>query len=788
MADVGTLVARLVADTKGFVSGMAAAQGSLNATTSKMTQFGAAVKGPLVAGAVAAGAAAVKLAVDYESSFAQMEGLVGVPTAELEQFDAAIRNLAGETAKAPQELAEAMFFITSAGLEGADALDALEMSAKASAAGLGDTSTVADAVTSAMNAYGPSVLSASQATDILVATVREGKVEADQVASSLGRVIPVAAEMGISFDQVGASIAAMTRLGLDAAESTTALRSIMTTLIRPSQEAEETLAQFGTSSAELRAKVQDEGLLSVLLDLKNRFGENETALGKVFPNVRALSGALNLVGNNAEEAEAIFAALTDTTGATENAFQTVSETAGFKLQQAMAEMQVALIDIGDALVPAVVGVAKFAAALAPLGGAIADTLAPLGMLGDAMADLSGSTGEAGKEASNSDKFFGAMMESIKDNINPLTRLNGKWEEFFAAGDKPDAKFAALFAGVGAGAQTAANDLADAEAALGGVDTEAAAAAQSVEELDAAFAGLNNSLSKSEAMIAAEEALRGFGEAHAEAAEDGQILRDEQLALNSELNNTVAALRDEAQALNTNADGSVNAAGAQEHLRSKLSALAAFIPAEMLPQWEFLTRDILAVPDEATTTPRAPEIHARQREFQALYRDISRIPPSRNTNVTVSGGAAAAAAANAVARSVRDIPSSKTVRISTNFGAVAEAANAVARSVRNIPTRRSGGPVPGPPGTAQPIMAHGGEFVLSADVVDAIKSGRKTLGLGAGGGASPMSAAAGSGGGGGTTIVVQINGSATARDGQAVVDALRRWSRTNGRVPITTRNG
>jgi hypothetical protein len=45
--------------------------------------------------------------------------------------------------------------------------------------------------------------------------------------------------------------------------------------------------------------------------------------------------------------------------------------------------------------------------------------------------------------------------------------------------------------------------------------------------------------------------------------------------------------------------------------------------------------------------------------------------------------------------------------------------------------RSGGLVPGSPSTPVPIMAHGGEYVLSADVVDAIRSGGPSRGLDAG---------------------------------------------------------
>lgn len=82
----------------------------------------------------------------------------------------------------------------------------------------------------------------------------------------------------------------------------------------------------------------------------------------------------------------------------------------------------------------------------------------------------------------------------------------------------------------------------------------------------------------------------------------------------------------------------------------------------------------------------------------------------------------------------------------------------------------GGPVPGIQNLSTPIMAHGGEFVLSADVVDAIKRGAPTRGLGAG---------SGTGSGGGNVINITV----TSADPQAVVDAIRRYNRTNGPAPI-----
>jgi len=134
----------------------------------------------------AAGVAVFKLGKDFESELSKVVGLVGIAQDQVDQWGADILELAPELGKAPKELAEALFFVTSAGLRGAEAMEVLEMSGKASAAGLGETATIADLVTSAMNAYGSENLSASKATDILVSAVREGKAEAAALAGSMG--------------------------------------------------------------------------------------------------------------------------------------------------------------------------------------------------------------------------------------------------------------------------------------------------------------------------------------------------------------------------------------------------------------------------------------------------------------------------------------------------------------------------------------------------------------------------------------------------------------------------
>ena len=312
----------------------------------------------LTAPIVLAGGAIAKTGADFSETLAQIEGLVGVNRSQVGAWRGDLLRLAPAVAKGPRELAKALFFITSAGARGGEAIDTLTASARASAAGLGATADIAQAVTSAVNAYGAANLGAGKATGILVATVREGKAEASSIAGVLGRILPIASQLGVGFDEVGASIAAMTRLGSNAEQSVTQLRGVLTAILKPADLSRRALKFFGLSSKGLKRQLREQGLLSVLKTLKERFGDNQRAMTAVFPDVEGLAGVFSLVGKNAAVTERIFASLA---GATENdlakAFRVAQREPNFKFRRSLAALQVLMIRLSETLLPAVVAVA-----------------------------------------------------------------------------------------------------------------------------------------------------------------------------------------------------------------------------------------------------------------------------------------------------------------------------------------------------------------------------------------------------------------------------------------------
>jgi len=176
---------------------------------------------------------------------------------------------------------------------------------------------------------------------------------------------------------------------------------------------------MGLSAEGLREQIKDEGLLSVLKTLAERFDGNEAAAASVFGNIRALSGVMDLMGANVATTEQIFANMTDTTGALDKAFEATTETAAFKLQQAMANLQQALIDIGNVLIPIVVPIlttlSDIVKALATGFGALPD---PIKKVAGAMTVLAAATGPAllgvGKLASKEGQgALGGLLSVVK---------------------------------------------------------------------------------------------------------------------------------------------------------------------------------------------------------------------------------------------------------------------------------------------------------------------------------------------------------------------------------------
>jgi TP901 family phage tail tape measure protein len=240
-----------------------------------------------IAGVQAIMSKSIGAAMAYEAQMAQIRALTGATEQDTDLLTDSIMDMAREMPKSPAELGAGAYFILSSGIEdAADAADVLEVAARASTIGLGETEAVANALTTVLNAYGKEAGEAGHVTDVMIEAVKQGKAEASEFAGVLGRVVPLAAQMGISFEEVAANLATFTRLGVSADEAATGLRQVMASLLKPTRQQEEAMKELGFSAEGLRQQIKDQGLLATLDEMITATGGNEAAVASLFPNMR----------------------------------------------------------------------------------------------------------------------------------------------------------------------------------------------------------------------------------------------------------------------------------------------------------------------------------------------------------------------------------------------------------------------------------------------------------------------------------------------------------------------
>lgn len=294
------------AESKTIMRGLSGEQGTAGLSKGFM-KLGAVA----TAGAIALGVASVHMAADFQTNMTRLVTSAGEAKSNLGLVSDGVLKLAVDTGTSTDQLSQGLYMIESAGYHGAQGLNVLKASAQGARAEGADLSEVANAVTSALNAYHLPASQAVAVTDQLVATVSSGKMKMQDLASSIANVLPVAAAAHISLAQVGGAVATMTASGYSADRATQDLAFSIEHLQGPSAVAQQAMAAVGLSSTDLSNNLGSRGLTGTLqlvseailqhmgpsgLVLLNSFNDSKQAsasltamLDKMSPSLRALS-------------------------------------------------------------------------------------------------------------------------------------------------------------------------------------------------------------------------------------------------------------------------------------------------------------------------------------------------------------------------------------------------------------------------------------------------------------------------------------------------------------------
>lgn len=298
---------------------------------------------------LAIGAVTGKMAIDFEKGMRNVNSIAQLPEPAFKRLNRSVLEMAGPTAQAPKTLAEGLYDLVSSGFDANESIVVLNASARAATAGLTTTEVSTKAVAAALNAYHRPASDAKQISDDLFQTVNLGVVTFDELASTIGYVLPAAATMGIDLKQVGASISTLTKQGQSGSNAVTNINAAITAFIKPSKAMKSLLKELGyETSAQL---IHQKGFQGALELVTRAVGGNKEAIGELFPNVRAMRAVFGLTGDGAKSAGKDLLGFANDTGATATVLKEQSKSLAFQWNQLKAEGSVLAIELGNKLIP-----------------------------------------------------------------------------------------------------------------------------------------------------------------------------------------------------------------------------------------------------------------------------------------------------------------------------------------------------------------------------------------------------------------------------------------------------
>ena len=348
--EIARAFVRIVPNTTGFQSSIERSTAGVGKSVGgKIGKAMAVGIGSAVAVAAGGLAAATNLAIGFDKSMRNVNSIAQLPEPAFKKLNREVLAMAGPTAQAPKTLAEGLYDLVSSGFDANESIQILNASARAATAGLTTTEVSTKAVAAALNAYHRPASDAKQISDDLFQTVNLGVVTFDELASTIGYVLPAANTMGVDLKQVGASISTLTKQGQSGSNAVTNINAALTAFIKPSKAMKGVLKELGyETSLQL---VKQKGFQGAIQLVTRAVHGNKEAIGELFPNVRAMRAVFGLTGSASKSAAKDLRGFANDSGATARVLKEQSKSTAYQWNQLKAEASVLAINLGNKLIP-----------------------------------------------------------------------------------------------------------------------------------------------------------------------------------------------------------------------------------------------------------------------------------------------------------------------------------------------------------------------------------------------------------------------------------------------------
>jgi len=307
-----------------------------------------------VTAAMAAGAGvALQASNQLNAAMANVASLGSEAAAHVGTWKGELQNLSVQMGKTTDDLAGGLYQVVSAFGATDDTMEVLAINAKAATAGLAQTADAINLTSAVTKAYGDTSAEAvQQVSDLAMRTVQLGQTTFPELASSIGRVTPLAASMGLSMQDLFAVMATATGVTGSAAEVSTQMRAALQSLMAPTDATAKLIKRLGYENGQ--AMLQSLGFGGAMQAIVEAAEKSGRPLQDYIGQIEGQTLALALADGLSEQYTEKLEAMQHAAGATDEAFRAQTQgIAGvaFRLQQLKQRAVVFLQKVGDAVAP-----------------------------------------------------------------------------------------------------------------------------------------------------------------------------------------------------------------------------------------------------------------------------------------------------------------------------------------------------------------------------------------------------------------------------------------------------
>lgn len=278
--------------------------------------FGATMQMAGIAGISFGIANGIKKYADFEKEMSNVKAISGATTDEFLQLKKKAIDMGAATKYTATESAEAFRYMGMAGWKTSEMIGGIEGIMNLASASGEDLATTSDIVTDSLSAFGLQAKDSAMFADVLAAAATNSNTNVALMGQTFKYAAPVAGALGFSVQDTALAVGLMANQGIKGSEAGTALRAMMTRLVKPTKESGEAMDILGLNILDANGKMKPfrDIIADIREGMKKLSPDSKAAVAGMLAGQEAMSGLLALVNSPMSDFDKLAEAIDNSNG------------------------------------------------------------------------------------------------------------------------------------------------------------------------------------------------------------------------------------------------------------------------------------------------------------------------------------------------------------------------------------------------------------------------------------------------------------------------------------------